>query len=60
MKNQNIEKIATKYDPSEGVFYEKAFSPERVEVFRDVIAAEKTEVGKQPPKKMRFETRLVL
>jgi len=57
MRNQKIE---NKYDPSEGVFYEKAFSPERVEVFRDVIAGEKTEVGKQPPKKMRFETRLVL
>ena len=61
MKNQKIEKIENKYDPSEGVFYEKVFSPEKVAVFRDQVGTtEKTEVGKEPPKKLRFETRLVL
>jgi len=63
MKNQKIEKIENKYDPSEGVFYEKVFSPEKVEVFRDQVgrtAEGKATVGKEPPKKLRFETRLVL
>lgn len=58
MKNQKIE---NKYDPSEGLFYEKVFSPQKVEVFRDQVGTTgKNQVGKQPPKKLRFETRLVL
>ncbi len=49
------------FDPQEGTYYEKVFSPENVEVFRDVIGTtEKTQLGKQSPKKIRFETRLVL
>jgi hypothetical protein len=52
--------MKNKFDPQEGLYYEKVFSPEKVEVFRNVIESAKTEVGKQPPKKLRFETRLVL
>ena len=49
------------FDPQEGTYYEKVFSPENVEVFRDVIGTtEKTQLGKQSPKKARFQTRLVL
>lgn len=40
---------------------EKVFSPENVEVFRDVVGTtEKMQLGKQPPKRVRFQTRLVL
>jgi hypothetical protein len=50
------------FDPKEGTFYEKVFSPQKVEVFRDIVGTQsgKTAVGQQPPKKLRFETRLVL
>jgi len=49
------------FDPSEGTFYERVFSPEKVEVFRDQIGeAAKVDVGKQPSKKVHFQTRLVL
>ena len=50
------------YDPSEGVFHEKIFSPEKVEVFRDAVGTIqcKDGVGKSPGKKLRFQTRLVL
>ena len=50
------------FDPSEGLYYEKVFSPEKVEVFKDptAIIQGKVGIGKQPTKKLRFQTRLVL
>jgi hypothetical protein len=49
------------FDPQEGTWYEKVFSPENVEVFRDVVGTtEKTQLGRQTPKRVRFQTRLVL
>jgi len=54
--------MKNKFDPQEGLYYEKVFSPEKVEVFRDQVGTTsgKIEVGKEPPKKLQFKTRLVL
>lgn len=50
------------FDPSDGLYYEKAFSPEKVEVFREPVGTiqGKVGIGKQLPKRTRFETRLLL
>jgi len=46
------------FDPKEGTYYEKVFSPEKVEVFRDQI--NKIDCNKNPNLKPRFQTRLIL